>query len=774
MFSSSVLLRSLPKTAFARALTSSVAIRKPAQGDQLTRLFDSQKCFTNFNKAPGGYFKTKQVGLFRNEKLKSPDGLIEFSKESLQKAKSLVKTMLLEAKNTDHGKLSYIRKLDQLSDILCRVIDAAEFIRVVHPSQKWVAAAQNTHEIMFEYMNQLNTNVDLYRTLVQILELDVVNSLSQEEIDVGKYLRQDFERSGIAMDPETRNNFVAITQQISLLGASYNNEVHDLESFWCTISHQEFELIEDEKLKSDIKEYQAKAPRTNSQGISIPLAGQLPYSILVRCSNEEVRRKVWIALHNSPKRQIKTLDSFIKYRALLANMLGYLSFAHYQLEHKMAKSPRNVISFLTNLQETLLSEKKGVMSEVRSLYKHKGGSDLAHSNDEILAEVKPWDRDYLLAKLMQNGEDDHTKEISEYLSVGTVMNGLSKLFESIYNVALIPERTDKGETWDYGHVRKLKYVNLTNNEVLGYLYVDFWSEKVLPSHFTIVCSRELNTSIGTEHREDIEQTVHLSKDKDYQLPVIALVCNFQKPKSTGIGRLAGRDSDMPTLLTLEQVDTIFHEMGHAMHSMLGRTKLHNLSGTRCLTDFVELPSVLMESFSNDPRVLCKIAKHYKTGEPLPESLLKSHQAKRDSLKHCESYMQSKMALLDQVLHDEKVVDFGDHESFKKFSSTSVYHHLEAELKVFADQWSTWHGKFPHLFSYGAVYYSYLLDRAIAEKIWNGLFKDDPWSRAAGEKYKESILKWGGARDPWRCLADALDDEELAKGDARAMQIIGHL
>lgn len=774
MFGSSLLLRSLLKRGLTRALTSSVAIRKPAEGDQLTRLFDSQKCFTNFNKAPGGYFKTKQVGLFRNEKLKSPDGLIEFSKESLHKAKSLVKTMLLEAKNTDQGKLSYIRKLDQLSDILCRVIDAAEFIRVVHPSQKWVAAAQNTHEIMFEYMNQLNTNVDLYRTLVNILELDVVNHLSQEEIDVGKYLRQDFERSGIAMDPETRNNFVAITQQISLLGASYNNEVHDLESFWCTISAEEFELIQDERLKAEIKEYQAKAPQINVQGVSIPLAGQLPYSILLNCSSEAVRRKVWIALHNSPKRQIKTLDSFIKYRALLANMLGYLSFAHYQLEHKMAKTPNNVISFLTNLQETLLSEKKGVMSEVRRLYKHKNGSVLSHSNDEVLAEVKPWDRDYLLAKLMENGESDHSEEISEYLSVGTVMSGLSKLFESIYGVALVASKTDKGETWDHSQVRKLKYVNLANNEVLGYLYVDFWSEKVLPSHFTIVCSRELNTSIGTEHREDIEKAVHLSEDKDYQLPVISLVCNFQKPKSTGVGRLAGLDKDMPTLLTLEQVDTIFHEMGHAMHSMLGRTKLHNLSGTRCLTDFVELPSVLMESFSNDPRVLCKIAKHYKTGEPLPESLLRSHQAKRDSLKHCESYMQSKMALLDQVLHDEKVVDFGNHESFENFSSTSVYHQLEGELKVFADKWSTWHGKFPHLFSYGAVYYSYLLDRAIAEKVWNGLFKDDPWSRAAGEKYKESILKWGGARDPWRCLADALDDEELAKGDARAMQIIGHL
>lgn len=774
MFASKALLRALQKHVFARPLTSSVAVRKPAQSEQLARLFDSQKCFTNFNKPSGGYFSTSNVGLFKNKNLTSPDGLIDFSKNSLKKAKSLVKTMLLEAKNTDQGKLSYIRKLDQLSDILCRVIDVAEFIRVVHPSQKWVTAAQNTHEIMFEYMNQLNTNVELYLTLVQILDLDLVNHLSQEEIDVGKYLRQDFERSGIAMDPDTRNNFVAITQQISLLGASYNNEVHDLESFWCTITRQEFELIDDEKLKLEILDHLSKAPR-GAQGISIPLAGQLPYSILMTCSNEEIRRKVWIALHNSPKRQIQTLDSFIKYRALLARMLGYQSFADYQLEHKMAKSPHHVIAFLKNLQETLLLEKKGVMSEIRNLYKYKKGSDLALTNDENLAEVKPWDRDYLLAKLMRHSESDQkNEEISEYLSVGTVMSGLNQLFKSLYNVALIPERTEKGETWNHSQVRKLSYVDLSNNETLGHLYVDFWSEKVLPSHFTIVCSRELNTSIGTESREDIKNQVHLNEDRDYQLPVISLVCNFQKPKSSGMGRLAGLDSDMPTLLTLEQVDTIFHEMGHATHSMLGRTKLHNLSGTRCLTDFVELPSVLMESFSSDPRVLCKIAKHYKTGEPLPELLLRSHQARRDSLKNCEAYMQSKMALLDQVLHNESVVDFSNQDSLKNFSSTSVYHKLESELKVFADQWSTWHGKFPHLFSYGAVYYSYLLDRAIAEKIWNGLFEKDPWSRAAGEKYKESILKWGGARDPWLCLADALDDEALSKGDARAMEIIGHL
>lgn len=728
----------------------------------IARLFDSQKYFSNFNKQTH-YFSAPHAGLFRNQNLKSPDGLVKFSQESLEQAKLLVRTMLLEAKNTEQGKLAYIRKLDQLSDILCRVIDVAECIRVVHPSQKWVDAAQNTHEMMFEYMNQLNTNVDLYQTLALVLD-HYAGDLSEEEVEVGKYLRQDFERSGIAMDPATRDNFVNITQQISLLGLAFSNEIHNLESFWCNLSAQEFDSI-DPALRGEIRDLQ-KGP---GNSVSMPLAGHIPYSILTSCSSEAVRRKVWIALHNSPKDQIKTLDSFIKYRALLANMLGYKSFAHYQLEHKMAKSPHNVIAFLRNLQESLLKE--GVVSEVRDLYKYKQGSTPAATDATILEEVKPWDRDYLSnQQSMHKVDKTIPTDISEYLSVGTVMSGLDKLFRSIYNVGLVPEATEKGETWDHNQVRKLSYVDLSSNEVLGYLYVDFWTAKVLPSHFTIVCSRELNTDLGSESRNDMLKVVHLSKDKDYQLPVIALACNFSKPKSS-LGSLTG---DLPTLLTLEQVDTIFHEMGHAMHSMIGRTRLHNLSGTRCLTDFVELPSVLMELFSNDPRVLCKIAKHYKTGAPLPELLLKLHQAKRDSLKLCETYMQSKMALLDQVLHDENVVDFSDEKAFDTFSSTTVYHSLESQLSVFSDQWSTWHGKFPHLFSYGAVYYSYLLDRAIAEKIWNGLFQEDPWSRSAGEKYKESILKWGGTKDPWLCLADALDNKELSRGDARAMEIIGHL
>lgn len=773
-----MLVRSLiPRVARFSAPGARCTLHTTLGSDQIRKLFDSSKYFKNFTQSGYSLFSASNVGLFRNNQLQNPEGLVDFSRDSLGQAKHLVRTMLVEAKNTEDGKLTYIRKLDQLSDILCRVIDVAEFIRVVHPSQKWVDAAQRTHEMMFEYMNQLNTNVDLYKTLVSILDLRIALELSDEEVEVGKYLRQDFERSGIAMDPDTRDNFVAITQQISLLGSQFNNEIHSLESYWFAVPRHEFESISDAHLKKEIEGLQSRAPRLSKSHIQIPLAGHIPYTLLSSCASEEIRKQVWIALHNSPKDQIKTLDSFVKYRALLANMLGYRSYADYQLEHKMAKNPQNVKTFLHNLQESLLSKNDGVISEVRRLYKFKPNCKPLVSDDRVLELVKPWDRDYLLALENTSGSNsdlDTPDNICDYLSVGTIMSGLDKLFRSIYNVALIPEKTHKGETWDHDQVRKLSYVDLSNNEVLGYLYVDFWSAKVLPSHFTIVCSRELNSDIGSETRSELKKLVHLSPTSDYQLPVISLVCNFLKPRTGSIAGFAGRDDDCPTLLTLEQVDTIFHEMGHATHSMLGRTKLHNLSGTRCLTDFVELPSVLMELFSNDPRVLCKIASHYKTGEPLPQSLLEKHQSKRDLLKLCEQYMQLKMALLDQVLHDENVVDFSSESAFQNFSSTDIYHSLEKELKVFSDEYSTWHGKFPHLFSYGAVYYSYLLDRAIAEKIWSGLFQNDPWSREAGEKYKQSILKWGGTRDPWHCLAEALSEPALRNADSRAMEIIGHL
>lgn len=736
---------------------------KATSTHDLKRVFDDQRYFKNFNDNPE--ISGKSTGLFKNQMLTNPKNLVEFSKKSLKSAKYLVKDIIDQVKidkisGTSTGRLNYIKKLDQLSDILCRVIDVAEFIRVVHPNETWITSAQETHEIMFEYMNILNVNVELWENLRDILQdPQICHQLSNEEIQVGEYLKQDFERSGIHMDPQTRDNFVNITQQISLLGSKFNNGIHDLPEYWCKVSTEEFDSIEDLGLKQEIKSYQLSH---DDNGIQIPIVGHIPYSILSDCSCESLRKKVWIALHNSTNSQIENLNEFLKLRAYLAKMLGYKSFAHYQLEHKMAKNPENVNTFLKNLQKNL--SETGVKNEIEKLVKFK--PNVTYNNlDELYDSVKPWDRDYLLNLYQKSTKSPNLQNINEYFSVGTIMAGLSKLFESIYNIKLIPESTMKGETWDNSQVRKLKVFDESKNKILGYLYVDFWSNKVLPSHFTIVCSRKLNNDIGMETTETMESQVQLDETGNYQLPIISLVCNFRK--DGGVNNHFSIFDSPPTLLTLDQVDTIFHEMGHAMHSMIGKTDLHNLSGTRCSTDFVELPSVLMEYFLKDYRVLCQIASHYKTGEKLPQQLFESYQQQRIMLSECETYMQSKMALLDQQLHNDKVII-----DLANFDSTGKYHQLERQLRIFSDTYSTWHGKFQHLFSYGAVYYSYLLDRAIAEKIWHQLFNENPWCCKAGEKYKQSILKWGGTRDPWLCLADALDNPNIKNVDSKVMEIIG--
>lgn len=195
--------------------------------------------------------------------------------------------------------------------------------------------------------------------------------------------------------------------------------------------------------------------------------------------------------------------------------------------------------------------------------------------------------------------------------------------------------------------------------------------------------------------------------------------------------------------------------------MIGRTEYQNVSGTRCATDFVELPSILMEHFLNSPTVLKLFNK-----DSTLSVVTRTANYHRDPCHSIDTHTQILLAMLDQQYHSTLPRD-------SMFDSTKVYNQLqEIQGLIPPVSGTSWQTQFGHLYGYGATYYSYLLDRAFASRVWSQLFAEHPLSRDTGERYKNEVLKYGGGNDPWRMISNLLSSAELESGDARAMEEVG--
>lgn len=727
---------------------------------EIQQVFDNDKYWKQIKDQQ----KNGSTGLFENQYVTSPEGLLTFSQYCLKLAQDLVDKM-----HNDHsheGLRDYIRRMDELSNILCRVIDLSELIRSSHPDIKLVEAAQKVHEKMFEFMNILNTDLRLCNTLKAVLQKQhpVYAELSDEEIKVGTILLQDFEKSGNFMGNEKiKDSFIQLSQQISVVGQDFINNTD-----YAACNYVKINCAKLDQSGTPTAVLKVLPKDLTHKNYKIPVDSHFAYSLLRACPDESIRKQIWSSLHSCDKKQIQRLRLLLQLRSLLATTMNSPNFAAYQLAGKLAKNPQNVLDFLNSLCKNLKGKAE---NELRNLQLTTGKSlnDKSGAGEADNDLMKPWDKDYYVTLESIKNKKLYSDGIEKYFSLGNVMQGLSDLFSAIYRVKFVPVAPQNGETWNE-EVRRLNVVDESNNDnLIGVIYCDLferWGKTSNPAHFTVSCSRRIfenetfNSSLTQMGKETSSTT---GKTYDYQLPVIALICNFQSVVKRATGKQI-------SLLQLSDVETIFHEMGHAIHSMLGRTELQNVSGTRCTTDFVELPSILMEHFAKDPKVLSRIGKHYHTGEEIDANLLHKIFEHNNSFEYTEAFQQLKMAYLDQHLHNLNMVDPKN----ENVDIVAEYHKIENQFGILVDDSSNWIGKFGHLFGYGALYYSYLLDRAIASKVYHHLFKKDPFSPDAGEKFKKSVLKWGGAKDPWECLALCFDKPELSKGDEKAMKFIGEI
>ncbi|KAK1755339.1 zincin [Echria macrotheca] len=716
----------------------------------LRDIFDSPQAWKGFKRSG------ENVGLFANRYLTRPEGFIEFANISLKRARLVVEKVL--AASTFEEYRGVVRDLDRLSDILCRVLDMADFVRVTHPDEETQDTAAEAWEMVHTYMNELNTMTALNDQLGRAMDdPDIVATWTEEEKMVAKVLRLDFAKSAVSLPKAARDRFVSLSTEISRVGGIFAKEMEPEEEYVSFPSSQLWGI-------------DPVVARKNSRRgrIYLPTLSPAATSALHTVHDAEARKRIYYASRTASTYTVDALETMLRLRAELASLSGFESYGHLALRDRMlAQTPEAVMDFLQTLAA---NNAPRVKAETADLLQAKM-ADLPGSDT-----LEPWDREYYSSQIRQSmalQAQRHEDSLSSFFSIGTVIQGISRLLTRLYGIQLVPRETLEGETW-HPDVRRLDVVSDTDGH-LAVLYCDLFyrpDKSPNPAHFTLRCSREISQSEISEVNSQVEGPQFPSPELAAtdgmafsrnggvvkQLPTIALVCDFQQTSG-------------PALLPFFQVETLFHEMGHAVHSILARTSFQNVSGTRCATDLAELPSTLMEYFASDPAVLATFARHHETDEPLPYELLAEKLREARRFEGMDTENQIIMAMLDQELHSRRALE-------DDFDSTQVYHGLQRRFGLAPPDppGTCWQGFFGHLFGYGSSYYSYLFDRALAQRVWGVVFASGrdgaALERRNGERLREGLLKWGGGRDPWRCLADVLGDERLAEGGERAMALVG--
>lgn len=722
----------------------------------LRQIFDSSNFWKDFSQSSKYGYNRKSTGLFQNRYLTDSHGFEEFANTTLEKAKGIVDKVISATSDDDYREIT--RDLDRLSDLLCRVIDLSDFVRATHPDARIQAAATKAYAMMFEYMNVLNTTTGLDEQLnIAMQTPDVVDAWSAEELVVAEILQKDFAKSAIDLPRAQRDRFVTLSQEISEIGPDFVDSMAPAKD---CITFQSSSLRGMDPVLA--REY------TKWGQVSLPTVGGVSVAALRSVQDEDIRKTIFMASRTSSARTLNTLETMLRKRGELAKLSGFDSYGHLALGDKMARSPESVNQFLQ-----AMARDNGAIVEVEMAELLKAKVAYTNSTSTI---VQPWDRDYYMAQVMSsaNSKTRNPDFLSSFFSLGTVIQGLSRLFSRLYGIRFVPREPMPGETWN-SDVRRLDVVSETDGHV-AVLYCDLFSrpgKSPNPAHFTLRCSREITKS-ELEEASHSPHALFASPDELandgmatsntsgvlMQLPTIALICDFATIKG-----------NKPSLLSFNEVSTLFHEMGHAIHSILGRTRLQNVSGTRCATDFAELPSVLMEHFASDPAVLSLFARHYETDQPLPYEMVAERLALDKRFEGSDTENQILLSMVDQAYHSPLAMS-------RSFDTTKIYHQLQHTYGVLpADPPKTsWQGFFGHLFGYGSTYYSYLFDRVLAKRVWQVVFASghDQKSidRESGERMKEKVLKWGGGRNPWWCLAEVLNDGRVENGDEKAMAVVG--
>ena len=565
------------------------------------------------------------------------------------------------------------------------------------------ALAEEISPMLTEYQMSVILNPELFKRVKSVYDNCDRTQLTEEQNRLLEETYKGFVRNGANLSDEDKAVFAKLEEELSVASLQFGKNVLSATNAFTLELTDESDLA---GLPQYVKDMAAEeASQRGKQGWVFTLNHPSMGPFLKFSERRDLREKVWKAYNTQciggEFDNTELCKKIVELRTKEANLLGYDTYAAYSLEDKMAKNPETVNAFLSDLKE------KSYPFAVRDV---KEIQDYASANG-FEGTLTPWDFSYWSEKYRNEKFSLNEEEMKPYFELGSVRNAIFDLANRLYGLNF---KENKNIPVYHPDVMAFEVTD-ENGRFMSLLYMDFFPRESKRGGAWMTTFREQSIQDGVEKR-----------------PFVSLVTNFTKPTATE-----------PSLITFDEFTTILHEFGHALHGMLAEGTYPSLTGTNVKRDFVELPSQIMENWAYEPEYLASFAKHYKTGEVIPQELIDKIVAAKNFLAGYSCIRQLGFGTNDMAWHT--------------LTSTEGISTVEFERNVMKDKLqvlpavdgTAMSPQFNHIFAggYAAGYYSYKWAEVLEADAFS-LFKETGiFNKETAAAFRDKILKRGDIVDP---------------------------
>lgn len=590
--------------------------------------------------------------------------------------------------------MGYERAFDNYGNAL----GMSGFLSYVSTDKQFRDAANDLQMQISQYMVDVATRRDVYKAIREYTDtnprLDPVQAKLVKEMLIG------FKNSGMDLNDADLEKFKALNKEKAEYIIKFDKNIQE---------YKDPLAVTQEQLRGLGEDYIQKLSKTDDGKYLVTLDYPDYVPFMQNADDEQARKELEFKFNRrGGQENVELLEKTLTLRREIARLLGYKNHAELRLEDRMAKNPKTVMAFLKDLQKKLKPLGKKEDKEMIAYKNSKTGK-----NSRTLYS---WESGYWSNKFRKENLELDSEKIKEYFPSQVVIDGMLDLFGGVFGITFEPVDIP---VW-HPDVKAFKIKDKASGELVAYFYMDLYPREGKYKH--AAC-------FGLVEGEE-------KQDGTYQIPFVAIVANLNKPSG-----------DTPSLLKHSEVETLFHEFGHVLHNALTKAKYSAFSGTSVSWDFVEAPSQMLERWAWDPQVLKKISKHYKTGESLPEDLIKRMIAAKNFGAGGMYLRQDFFAQYDMTLHTADTTP----------DTTKLYFELTKKIRGLPLTKGTIpQASFGHIMGgYDAGYYGYLWSEVIAEDFFGEFKKNGIFNPETGLKFRREILEKGGTLDEEKMVENFL-------------------